>query len=102
MLAEERFNRILNIVEETVKKLPTISQKVTLFSTSSTFESTIYQNGIIHNGHEFIFKDEWQIKLNNLIQNIKMDAFYKPVKINTFRMSWQQLPVFRMNAVLCA
>ncbi|EGT4878411.1 TPA: amino acid racemase [Clostridioides difficile] len=64
---------ILNIVEETVKKLPTISQKVTLFSTSSTFESTIYQNGIIHNGHEFIFKDEWQIKLNNLIQNIKMD-----------------------------
>ena len=50
---------ILNIVEETVKKLPTISQKVTLFSTSSTFESTIYQNGIIHNGHEFIFKQSY-------------------------------------------
>ena len=56
---------LLNIVEETVKKLPTLSQKVTLFSTSSTFESTIYQNGIIHN--------EWQIKLNTLIQNIKID-----------------------------
>lgn len=64
---------LLNIVEETVKKLPIVSQKVTLFSTSSTFESTIYQKGIINNGHEFIFKDEWQVKLNNLIQNIKID-----------------------------
>jgi aspartate racemase len=64
---------LLNIVEETVKKLPIVSQKVTLFSTSSTFESTIYQKGIINSGHEFIFKDEWQVKLNNLIQNIKID-----------------------------
>lgn len=64
---------LLNIVEETVKKLPLDSQKVTLFSTSSTFESEIYQKGIISGGHEFIFKDEWQIKLNNLIQNIKID-----------------------------
>ncbi|NMS90546.1 amino acid racemase [Clostridioides difficile] len=64
---------LLNIVEETVKKLPTASQKVTLFSTSSTFESTIYQDGILHNGHDFIFKDEWQTKLNTLIQNIKTD-----------------------------
>ncbi|MBT2158836.1 amino acid racemase [Clostridioides difficile] len=63
---------ILNIVEETVKNY-LLSHKSNSFSTSSTFESTIYQNGIIHNGHEFIFKDEWQIKLNNLIQNIKMD-----------------------------
>ncbi|AGK97951.1 aspartate/glutamate racemase family protein [Clostridium pasteurianum] len=64
---------LLNIVEETIKKLPIVSQKVTLFSTSSTFESTIYQKGIIDGGHEFIFKDEWQTKLNNLIQNIKID-----------------------------
>lgn len=64
---------LLNIVEETIKKLPTVSQKVTLFSTKSTFESTIYQDGILHNGHEFIFKDEWQKKLNTLIQNIKTD-----------------------------
>lgn len=64
---------LLNIVEETVKKLPLVSQKVTLFSTSSTFESTIYQKGIINSSHEFIFKDEWQVKLNNLIQSIKID-----------------------------
>jgi aspartate racemase len=64
---------LLNIVEETVKKLPLVSQKVTLFSTSSTFESTIYQKGIASRSHEFIFKYAWQIKLNNLIQNIKID-----------------------------
>ncbi|MDF2985283.1 MAG: aspartate racemase [Eubacterium sp.] len=64
---------ILNIIEETVNKLPAVSQKVTLFSTSSTFESKIYQKGISDSGHEFIFKDQWQIKINNLIQNIKKD-----------------------------
>lgn len=53
--------------------MPIVSQKVTLFSTSSTFESTIYQKGIVKASHEFIFKDEWQTKLNTLIQNIKMD-----------------------------
>lgn len=65
---------LLNIVEETLKKLPKVPQKITLFSTSSTFESTIYQKGIIDSGHEFIFKDGWQVKLNNLIQNIKIDS----------------------------
>lgn len=64
---------LLNIVEETVRQLPVVSQKVTLFSTSPTFESQIYQKGIIDGGHEFVFKKEWQVKLNNLIQNIKID-----------------------------
>lgn len=64
---------LLNIVEETVKELPMVSQRVTLFSTSSTYESEIYQKGIADSGHEFIFKDEWQVKLNNLIQKIKID-----------------------------
>lgn len=62
---------LLNIVKETIKRLPSVSQKVTLFGTSSTFESEIYQKGIIDGGHRFAFKDEWQLKLNNLIQNIK-------------------------------
>lgn len=64
---------LLNIVEETAKNLPTASQRVTLFSTSSTYESSIYQNGIIDRGHEFVFNEEWQVKLNNLIQNIKIN-----------------------------
>jgi len=64
---------LLNIVEETVGQLPSISQKVTLFSTVSTFNSGIYQEGIKNGGHEFIFKNEWQPKLNSLIQSIKMN-----------------------------
>lgn len=62
---------LLNIVAETMNELPITPQRVTLFSTSSTFESGIYQEDIIRAGHQFIFKDEWQIKLNKLIQKIK-------------------------------
>ncbi len=62
---------LLNIVEETLKNLPVVSQRVTLFSTSSTFESDIYQKGIQKAGHKFIFKQEWQSAINNLIQCIK-------------------------------
>lgn len=64
---------LLNIVTETVKQLPAVLQRVTLFSTSLTLESNIYQKGIIDKGHEFIFKTEWQVKINKLIQKIKLD-----------------------------
>ncbi|WP_227868053.1 amino acid racemase [Clostridioides sp. ZZV15-6388] len=72
---------LLNIVEETVKDLPSTPQKVTLLSKSSTFESKIYQKGITDAGHKFIFKDEWQKKINALIQNIKTDK-NNPQNIN--------------------
>ncbi|SNS90000.1 aspartate racemase [Anaerovirgula multivorans] len=64
---------LLNIIDETIKELPIVSQKVTLFSTSSTFQSEVYQKGITNGSHEFIFKDGWQTELNNLIQSIKID-----------------------------
>lgn len=64
---------LLNIVEETVRKLPTVSQNITLFSTNPTFQCEIYQKGIIDGGHKMVFKDEWQVKLNKLIQNIKIN-----------------------------
>lgn len=64
---------LLNIVDETIKHLPVNSQKVTIFSTNTTFLSGIYQKGIICGGHEFIFKNQWQEKINMLIQKIKLD-----------------------------
>lgn len=64
---------LLNIVDETIKHLPEVPQKVTLFSTSSTFDSEIYQKSIINSGHEFVFENNWQQKLNLLIQSIKND-----------------------------
>lgn len=64
---------LLNIVNETIKHLPEVPQKVTLFATSSTYDSEIYQKGILNSGHEFIFENNWQQKLNFLIQSIKTD-----------------------------
>jgi aspartate racemase len=64
---------LLNIVNETIKHLPEVPQKVTLFATSSTYDSEIYQKGIINSGHEFVFPNYWQQKLNFLIQSIKID-----------------------------
>lgn len=62
---------LLNIVDETVKRLPKRSERITLFSTSFTYEFGIYQKGIKKYGHEFVFKNEWQVILNNLIKSIK-------------------------------
>lgn len=62
---------LLNIVDETVKELPTNSERTTLFSTSFTYEFGIYQKGIKNYKHEFVFNNEWQVILNNLIKSIK-------------------------------
>ncbi len=72
-LQEDIHIPLLNIVDETIKKLPETPQKVTLFSTNSTFESEIYQKGIRNGGHEFLFKAEWQVKINQLIKSIKVN-----------------------------
>jgi aspartate racemase len=64
---------LLNIVKETTKNLPKKRQRVTLFATSPTFESGIYQKGIEAAGHEFVFKTEWQIQIDTLIKSIKAD-----------------------------
>lgn len=64
---------LLNIVEKTVNQLPNEPQRVTIFSTVSTLESGIYQNGIMGKGYKFVFKNEWQSELNELIQTIKTD-----------------------------
>ncbi|MDF2869207.1 MAG: racX [Anaerocolumna sp.] len=64
---------LLHIVDETIKKLPETPQRVSLFSTKTTFESGIYQSGIEQSGHEFVFKEKWQYELNVLIKGIKSD-----------------------------
>lgn len=62
---------LLNIVEETLRQLPPTKQKIALLATETTLHSEIYQQGISAAGHEFIFHNEWQEKINNLIQMIK-------------------------------
>lgn len=65
--------KLLDIVEETINRVPFKSQRITMFSTSTTYNSLIYQKGIERSNHEFIFKDNWQLKINTLIQSIKLD-----------------------------
>jgi len=63
---------LLNIVEETVSCLPNSKQRTTIFATEITVKSELYQKGIISAGHEFIFMEQWQAKINSIINAIKM------------------------------
>lgn len=63
---------LLNIVEETVRCLPVKAKRVTMFATETTFNAQIYQQGIIDAGSEFVFCEDWQYKVNKIIQMIKM------------------------------
>lgn len=66
---------LLNIVDETIKNLNKKSQKVTLFATSSTYQSEIYQNGIVSSDNTFIFKEVWQLQINEIIKEIKINKY---------------------------
>lgn len=63
---------LLNIVDETIENLPSEKQRVAVFATEGTIRSGIYQNGIASSGHEFAIRPEWQNKVNNIIQMIKL------------------------------
>lgn len=62
---------LLNIVDETLGNLDSKSKRVTLFATISTYASGIYQEGIEKSGHIFIFKHNWQLEINKIINEIK-------------------------------
>ena len=61
---------LLNIVDETIKKLNS-NKKITIFATESTLRSLLYQDGISSSDNQFIFKNSWQGRINSLIQMIK-------------------------------
>ncbi len=61
---------LLNIVNETIKKINS-NRKITIFATESTFNSNLYQEGILDSDNVFIFKDSWQENINEIIGMIK-------------------------------
>ena len=63
---------LLNIVEETVNCLPNTKQHITIFATETTVKSELYQKSIMSAGHEFVFLEHWQSKVNSIINAIKM------------------------------
>ena len=87
MLAKSVKIPLLNIINSTVKKLDKTSKKVTLFATSTTIESGIYQNLINKQKIELIFKEEWQKEINNLISGVKTGEIQQKLLSITKRLS---------------
>jgi len=61
---------VLNMIDETVRGIPAGS-KVTLFSTGMTRKSGLYQKGLREIGCEFLFREEWQKTVDEIIRGIK-------------------------------
>lgn len=84
---------LLNIVEETVSCLPGSKQRVTIFATETTVKSELYQKGIISAGHEYIFLEHWQGKINRIINAIKIKEEMKVINSlwsELIKEVWQQ------------
>lgn len=62
---------LLNMVEETIKRLPKNAKKAALLATNPTVQSGLYQRFLSHYGIEYISKDHWQDVVDQLISNIK-------------------------------
>ncbi|HDX9580144.1 TPA: amino acid racemase [Bacillus pseudomycoides] len=63
---------VLNMVDETLKEIPTHAQKLALLATDSTVQSGIYQEGFVKRGVDYIQKDSWQTVVNQMIHKIKI------------------------------
>lgn len=62
---------LLNIVDETMQRMPETPGKITLLATPTTIESGIYQAGLQSAGYTFVLKEDWQQHVNQLIASIK-------------------------------
>lgn len=63
---------LMNIIAETVVNLPQKPQKSTLFATTTTFNTGLYQQAIRDKGHTFVFREAWQDRIDAIIRAIKM------------------------------
>lgn len=77
---------LLNIVDETIRKISKSNRKISIFATESTFNSNLYQKGIIKSGNEFYFKNNWQEKINIIIQMIK-----EKKELSSIHQCWDEL-----------
>ncbi|MFD3449527.1 aspartate/glutamate racemase family protein [Microbacteriaceae bacterium 4G12] len=76
---------ILNIVDETIKEIPTHINKVALLATDATVQSRIYQEGFSKRGIDCIQNDNWQANINQIISKIKIG------QINEASELWDKL-----------
>lgn len=62
---------LLNMVDETILKIPKNTKKVALLATNPTVQSGIFQDSFFKHGFDFIHKDSWQTYVNQIIGKIK-------------------------------
>lgn len=70
---------ILNIVDETLKRIPQKTKNVSLLATSQTIDSKIYQNGLDKSKFTLIYDNKIQNQVNKLIKEIKNNGKSKTV-----------------------
>lgn len=63
---------LLNIIEETIKKIPPTNSRVTALATAQTMASGIYQKGIKDSGSELVYNPEWQKHVDEIIAFVKL------------------------------
>ncbi|PEA55721.1 amino-acid racemase [Bacillus pseudomycoides] len=76
---------VLNMVDETLKEIPTHIKKVSLLATDATVQSSIYQEGFLKRDIDYIQKESWQTAINQIIYKIKRG------QINEASQSWNKL-----------
>ncbi|KAF6600807.1 MULTISPECIES: aspartate/glutamate racemase family protein [unclassified Bacillus (in: firmicutes)] len=62
---------LLNMIDETIKKIPKGSKKAALLATVPTVQSGIFQEALNREGYYFLHQDSWQIYVNQIIEKIK-------------------------------
>jgi aspartate racemase len=67
---------VLNIIEETVKVVPS-NQKTTILATELTMNTNLYQSGLESSEIQYVFIEDWQIAVNEIITEIKASGASK-------------------------
>lgn len=62
---------LLNMVDETIKKISKGSKKAALLATVPTVQSGIFQEALNIEGYDFLHQDSWQIYVDHIIEKIK-------------------------------
>ncbi|MBD0398747.1 amino acid racemase [Bacillus sp. 2211] len=62
---------LLNMIDETIKKIPKGSKKAALLATVPTVQSGIFQEALNREGYDFLHQDSWQIYVDQIIEKIK-------------------------------
>lgn len=72
---------LLNMVEETIKRVPEHSKKVALLATIPTVQSGIFQEALTKEGYEFLHQDDWQTCINQIIEKIKQGQISEALEL---------------------